>query len=320
MKVVFIVPFYQRLGLTELCFRELSKQVCPIYSVGSEGNKSKELACKYGVNYVEFKNYPVSNKNNALLQSLKSVDYDYAILLGSDNFVNVDFVKNYTTYLSENKPLVSQLDSVYFYNQKTKTKSLYKGFTGVGRAFSRELIERMNYKLWEDGKNSGLDTSTKNILNYNDIEIDTIDSSKHNIKVLDVKYSSNITNHSVVGLGVKLDSLDFDLSIFNGLSNYSEKTIKIPNMIHFEKTKIVIQQEVAGMKIGQVKEVKKSIAKTLVSRGVAIYQEEKPSVELPNLDDMNKKELIAFAKEKEIEVNERAKVADLREELKNKMQ
>ena len=85
------------------------------------------------------------------------------------------------------------------------------------------------------------------------------------------------------------------------------------------KTKIVIQQAVAGMKIGQVKEVKKSIAKTLVGRGVATYQEETPAVELPNFDEMNKKELIAFAKEKEIEVNERSKVADLREELKNKM-
>ena len=319
MKIVFIVPFYKRLDLTEICFKELSKQGCPIYSVGSEGVKSKELADKYGVHYIDFENNPVSNKNNALLESLKGVNYDYAILIGSDNFVNNNFVKNYTTYLEEKKPLVSQLDSVYFYNQNTKTKSIYKGFTGVGRAFSRELIERMNYKLWEEGKNSGLDTSTKNILDYNDIEIDTIDSLEHNIRVLDVKYSTNITNHSIVDLGVKLESLDFDLSIFEELSNYCYKSIKKPNMIHFEKVKIVIQQEVAGMKIGQVKTVKKSIAKTLVSRGVAIYQEETPAVGLPNFNEMNKKELIAFAKENNIEVNGRSKVAEIREELKNKM-
>ena len=90
-------------------------------------------------------------------------------------------------------------------------------------------------------------------------------------------------------------------------------------MIHFEKVKIIIQQEVAGMKIGQVKGVKKSIAKTLVSRGVAIYQEETPAVGLPNFEEMNKKELIAFAKANNIEVNGRSKVAEIREELKNKM-
>lgn len=316
MKVVFIVPFYKRLDLTELCFRELSKQGCPIYSVGSEGAKSKELADKYSVNYIEFENYPVSNKNNALLKSLKGVNYDYAILIGSDNFVNANFVKNYTTYLEENKPLVTQLNSVYFYNQKTKNKTLYKGLTGVGRAFSRKLIERINYKLWEDGKNSGLDTSTKNILDYNNITIETIDSLERDIKVLDVKYSSNITNHSVVDLGVKVDSLDFDLSIFEGLSNYCKKSIKQPNMIHFEKVKIVIQQGVAGMKIGEVKEVKKSIAKTLVNRGIASYFEEE-KVDIPDLEDMNKKELIAFAKDNEIEINERSKVAEIREQIQN---
>jgi glycosyltransferase involved in cell wall biosynthesis len=85
------------------------------------------------------------------------------------------------------------------------------------------------------------------------------------------------------------------------------------------KTKIVIQQEVAGMKIGQVKEVKKSIAKTLVNRCIAIYQEDTKEVELPNFDDMNKKELVAFAKGNNIEVNERSKVGEIREELKIKM-
>lgn len=317
MKIVFIVPFYKRLDLTELCFKELSKQGCPIYSVGSEGAKSKELADKYGVNYIEFENYPVSNKNNALLESLKYVYYDYAILIGSDNFVNDNFVKNYTTYLDEKKPLVSQLNSVYFYNQKTKNKTLYKGLTGVGRAFSRELIEKMNFKLWEDGKNSGLDTSTRNLLDYNNITIDTINSFEHDIKVLDVKYSSNITNHSVVDLGVKVDDIDFDLSIFEGLTNYSKKSIKQPNMIHFEKVKIVIQQALAGMKIGEVKKVKKSIAKTLVNRGIASYFEEKKQV--LDLDGLNKKELIAFAKDNDIEINERSKVAEIREELKSKL-
>ena len=179
-----------------------------------------------------------------------------------------------------------------------------------------QTVKMSNYLI---GKEVVIDKGLRNILDYNDIGIDTIDSLEYDIKVLDVKYSSNITSHAVVDLGVKLDSLDFDLSIFNKLSNYNKKTIKKPNMIHFEKTKIVILQEVAGMKIGQVKEVKKSIAKILVNRGIATYQEETPAVELPNFDDMNKKELITFAKDNEIEVNERSKVADLREELKTKM-
>jgi hypothetical protein len=86
-------------------------------------------------------------------------------------------------------------------------------------------------------------------------------------------------------------------------------------MKNFERVKIIIQQAVAGMKIGQVKEVKKSIAKTLVNRGIAIYQEE-----IPSLEGMNKKELIAFANDNEIEVNEKAKIADLRKEIENQLQ
>ncbi len=282
MKIVIIIPFYKRLDLTDICFREIKKQGCDVYTVGSEGDESKSLAEKHGFNYIEFPNNPVSNKHNALTETLRYVDFDYAILVGSDNFVSANFIAKYTSYLKKYKPLVSQLDGVYFYNQNTKDLTLFKGFTGVGRAYSRELLERFDFALWHEGKNSGLDTSSLNRMREKGIEPEIISIDKLGIEMLDVKYSTNITSHEIVNLGEKVDKISIDLSMFDVLTDYSainlkkiikKEPMKKTNNIKNKRTVIIIKDG-AGIESGTKKILWTYIANQLVADGIAVFEGE----------------------------------------------
>jgi len=227
MKIVYLVPFYNRLDLTDICFSELKKQKCDIYAVGSNGLESQLLAEKYGIKYLEHKNTPVSKKNNALLSMLKGVNYDYAVLLGSDNFVSLNFTRKIRAFLKANKPDYSEFSGVYFYNQKTKKTTYYKGLTGVGRCFSKSLIEAMNYEIWVGNLNRGLDTSSGMNLQSKGFAPLVVDPREIGVEILDVKYSENITNHSVVELGEVSEVKLIDLSLFDGLNGYNKRVVNV---------------------------------------------------------------------------------------------
>jgi hypothetical protein len=263
MKVVFFIPFYKRLDLTELCFSELKKQRKPIYSVGSEGDVSRQLAEKYGVKYLEFDNNPVSDKHNALTGMLKDVDFDYAIQLGSDNFVSPNFTKELVKFLKREKPDYTQFDGVYFYHQKDKVKTYFKGFTGVGRCFSKHLLESMNYKLWESGKNFGLDTSSRNMLAAKGFEPTLLNMQELGVEILDVKYADNITTHEIVYQGEVVESLKIDVTIFDELQNYNTITHRTKPKKNTTKGKL----KVVEIETGIAKMLPLWVANELVKNG-----------------------------------------------------
>jgi hypothetical protein len=262
MKIVYIIPFYKRLDLTDLCFSELKKQGREIYSVGSEGEKSQKIALKNGVNYIEFSNFPVSEKHNALTGSLRSVDFDYAVLVGSDNFVSGNFSEKLEEYLKLEKPDFTQFDSIYFHNQKTKKTTYLKCPTGVGRCFSKRLLEKMDYKLWEHGMNSGLDGSSAKNLKKKGYIPTIISLEKLGVEMVDVKYASNITSHGVVNRGKIKDLKLIDLSEINNLSNYSDTTLRKRNVLLFDVNKNRVK--ILNKETGKVKMFNKSISSQLL--------------------------------------------------------
>jgi hypothetical protein len=250
MKVVFITPFYKRLDLTEMCFSELKKQRRTMYAVGSEGNDSKELAEKYGVKYLEYPNNPVSDKHNALTGMLKDIEFDYAVLIGSDNFVSSNFTKELVKFLKAEKPDYTQFTGVYFYHQKDKVTTYYEGFTGVGRCYSKQVLEALNYNLWENGLNFGLDGSSQKTLQSKGYKPTMIDMKQMGIEVLDVKYADSITPHEVVYKGEKVDSISIDVTMFDGLENYNTIVHRVnPKKVNTAiKGKIKVVEIATGLK------------------------------------------------------------------------
>ncbi len=268
MKVVFIIAFYNRLDLTDICFREIKKQGCEVYTVGT-GKECFDLAKKHDFNYIDSPNNPVSNKHNKLTESLKDVDYDYAVLIGSDNFVSDNFIKKLTAYLKEHKPDVTQFDGVYYYHQKDKSSTWFKGLTGVGRAYSKKVVDACNGQLWRNGLNKGLDTSSGGVVKSKGFTIDTINMTDLGIEVLDVKYNSNLSNHSIVKAGKKVDDISIDLTQFESLTKYSSKVLKFKKMKKSKLVKVRFLKDVAGLVKGEEKVLTSKNASPLIRNGVA---------------------------------------------------
>lgn len=264
MKAVFIIPVYKRLELTRLCVSRLSKQGKRLgFDIICIGDSEAKEYCK-GAKFYEHDNDPLSDKLNFALSNCK--DYDRVIIWGSDNFATDEVLEP----LIKSKEDIVGYDSIYFYSNRTKKASLYnanKMTIGVGRSYSCKLLERYNYELYSKKANSGLDSIAYNLysLHYKEKVLNL-----QRGYLLDVKHEQNITNPLIVNIGQKVDPFWNDLIVELDKIKPKDKEfikrepIKIYNMVKIEMTK-----EIAGMKKGITKTVPLSVAKNLISRGLA---------------------------------------------------
>lgn len=280
---VVIVPFYKREEITSLCFENLARQqkkykFFDVLVCGSEGEKSKSLSDKFGFDYLEFQNTPLSEKNNHLIQNAKY--YKGVIILGSDDFVTDETLLKY-------KDLDLNVCAFYgfthcFFLVKGETDSFgrfeSRGQTvGAGRLYTQKLLQSVDYNLWNVRKNKGLDFIAKNQALKNGIEIEIQGD------ILDVKHELNITNPEIIEHCEKLDISG--IKIFENhnkilsLNKSSENKIITNNMSKQEKRSVKVKylKNVYGFKKGDVVEVHKNLVRFGVASGDWKKHDEKTS-------------------------------------------
>ncbi len=107
-------------------------------------------------------NRPLSTKANVLSKWSSFFDYDFWMVLGSDDIVSPNFFDAYDwrqecwgwSYLYLYEPTLAQF--VYWpgYDPKRRNESI-----GAGRALSRSIMERLNFMPYADGLDRNLDRS-----------------------------------------------------------------------------------------------------------------------------------------------------------------
>ena len=265
MKTVFIIPVYKRLQLTKLCVNRLVEQGNRLgFDVICVGDLEAKEHCK-GAKFYEHKNDPLSDKLNYGLSKCKK--YDRVVIWGSDNFATDEVLKP----LIESKVDIIGYDSIYFYSNRTKKASVYttkKMTIGVGRSYSRKVLEHFNYELYRLKQNSGLDSMAFNLYNLHFKE------KVLNLQqgyLLDVKHEMNITNPLIVNLGTPVEPFWHDLIVeLDKIEPRDKEFINRKKVINFNKMKTIeIIKEIAGMKAGIKKTVPVSTANNLINRGFA---------------------------------------------------
>lgn len=164
--------------------------------VGSEGNTSRKLMPDWAY-YTEHSNEFLGAKWNAVLEASKCLDFDYVLVLGSDDFINAPMLQFYFDMAEQRAEFVGVKD-LYVVDAKSGRVVYWRGYkeqqsrtVGAGRMLSRDLIEAHNYKLWSDTKKRGLDGSMSKIINaychdhYNDIY--SYKMLERNIRMFDLK-------------------------------------------------------------------------------------------------------------------------------------
>lgn len=203
MKLALSFCLWQRSELEKIVidyYKELQNTFdFDIVVVGSEGEKSRAIA--EGCIYYEYPNSPVSNKHNFKMQCCK--DYDLVIGIGSDDLIERKLFFYYLS-LPIKKNTYYGFPDVYYWNPFTKKVAYWDGFyMGAGRAYPRQVLEKMNYNLWTDGINKGLDTSAKGNMNLKGIKIEQPLSLKElGAVILDIKGFGSITNNAIVNAAI----------------------------------------------------------------------------------------------------------------------
>ena len=205
MKNVLVICVYKRHDLERIVIENFKKQSqkfgFEIVIVGSEGVLSQKLA--EGCHYVECENFPVSKKHNTGLEKAKELNAKGVILMGSDDIVSDSYFEFIEQFNEQTSELIG-LKDLYFYSTKTKKLGHWKGYTdksttvGAGRYFSRAILEKMNWQLWSENRNRGLDTDCLRKLNKKGITERIYSMEDSGVFLVDIKHSRSITDKCII--------------------------------------------------------------------------------------------------------------------------
>lgn len=230
-RVTLITAVWKRHDLTGLVlnrFRNIKAELADmidleLIAVGSEGDKSQELCENYGFAYVEYDNMPLNRKYNAASRLAQESNPDAVYRIDSDDWITSDAITNSLTKIDEGHLAVGLLD-LYFldlasfrlgrwpgYGFFNNTKRMWawrnRGKTvGVGRCFSRELMDELGWEIWdqEPELSKWLDTNCDERLKERGHKIKGFTMQQLQTFAMDIKGGGeNITTQTFSNLRIK---------------------------------------------------------------------------------------------------------------------
>ena len=159
-----------------------------------------KLCNTHGIAWMESRNEPLGAKWNTALHYLKDVDLSNVIILGSDDIVSTSFIDY---QISKGDTDLSAMEDLWFWGLNKKRDG-YKTFghwtsnlcklLGVGRMVSREVLEKLDWKLWDDDLRSGLDRSALDRIRGVTKNINYFNLKEEGLFAMDIKYGRNISS------------------------------------------------------------------------------------------------------------------------------
>lgn len=119
------------------------------------------ICYKHNIIHVIHENKPVSRKFNKAMLMMKDLNVDYVIILGSDDIMASDTLKEIFEMMKVGYDLIG-VNSIYFF----ATNTMFKGelrllhgtkMLGVGKTISSSVLDKIGWKPWGVDKNWGLD-------------------------------------------------------------------------------------------------------------------------------------------------------------------
>jgi len=181
MRITVLTAMWGRPQVTAIMLRNLY-ELRPVLAeddielttvvVGSEGEWSRWLARAFDADYVGHKNKPLGAKWNAGLAKVRSHNPDALVILGSDNIANAALFRTWAQGLSDGIDYQGILDSFQYHPQKNVLVH-WHGYTddqrkgepgGSARCWSKALLARVKWLIWEPGYNRGLDWSATQLV------------------------------------------------------------------------------------------------------------------------------------------------------------
>lgn len=180
--------------------------------VAADDYKIKEMCEQYEAYYVKADNDILGNKWNTGLKKCKEIDFDYLIIMGSDDITSVTIFDVYTNLYPEKA--IGWKD-IYFYDAESKRMKYWPGYNndregesiGAGRAIHRDVLDKLNWQLWDIGRKKHLDANMSTRFKPFDIRPKILSLKEYGEFMVDIKTTKNMSQFSEY----KGDFVDLDL-------------------------------------------------------------------------------------------------------------
>lgn len=195
MKIQVLSAMYGRHKVVELALASWRKEgLDPIMVVSNDEDKG--FCEEKNIKWIESPNQPLGDKWQSGVDYIKdNVECDAVLMLGSDDLIEGS--DNYIKYLEDGYEFIG-LGDVFIKDTLTGRVKHWQGYTnkrkgesaGAGRCFSRSLLDKLDWKLWE-GLTKGLDGHLSirlSKLNYKSINV-----ASSEIKLTDLKDENSLT-------------------------------------------------------------------------------------------------------------------------------
>lgn len=230
MKILVVSAIWQRPQVENIFFLQLKKLqqqfagVCAInvLIVGSEGTESRSRVVQHGFEYLEHPNQPLSNKWNAAVHFASMLEWDYMLLLGSDDLFAASAMEKYLEFARAGVDFVG-LNDIYLFSMDTKQTKWWGGYqndrrgepAGAGRLLRRQLLHRMAFQPFAPGKKRGLDRSMTAKLRQLPHERVVVKGRGNGCILVDIKSGLNMVDWEKIR-GVPRDSRKVMMKYFDG--------------------------------------------------------------------------------------------------------
>lgn len=203
MKIIVLTAVWKRYRITQLFYKwmhylQQQDYIIDVVSVGSEKAISKWQCEQYGFTYLEHSNQPLGQKWNHGARHLEQLDWDYCLILGSDDFISEPAMALLRAK-ANNEVDFAGFKDLYFYSSITQKMAFWPGYTngrqgescGAGRLISRAVMEQMRYQPWDSSRRKGLDLSMSNHLKHLGVDVSSSLTTEE-APIVDVKSAVNL--------------------------------------------------------------------------------------------------------------------------------
>lgn len=166
IKLLIYLALWKRQQITELCFKGLNRLRqhpefdIQVLAVASEP-EMLTLCEKYNVLVVTHSNAPLGKKKNFGLQAARSLEFDYMMEIGSDTLVLNELLDEYKKDFIGVHHFFGIGDCAFIDSETRACRRVGGASTyGGGRMLSRHALEVMDFKIWPDALNRGLDNAS----------------------------------------------------------------------------------------------------------------------------------------------------------------
>lgn len=117
------------------------------------------LCEKYGINFTKTENLPLGRKKNFGLKYARRFDFDFMMEIGSDTLILNELLDDYKT-IDEKFFGVSDAAFIDMETGACRRWISKRTLFGGGRMISREILEQMDFTIWPEQQNRGLDNGS----------------------------------------------------------------------------------------------------------------------------------------------------------------